>query len=211
MTDPDITLTDFALAILCLGFAIALFHRSRIASEYAVLFLALGSASLLGAVWHGWFSEAETALGRNIWLGTMIAVGAANLVLWLIAGEIFHQGRHALLFRWIAWLQFSGYVLAAVFLTRDFLLPSAASVPPTLVLLLAFGLGIAAGGPTGFWLGVVGILVAILGAVLQFMHVGVPALGLSHNGFYHVVQAAAFTLLFLSVPAAERYLAAASR
>lgn len=208
MFEPDVTLTDFALAALCFGLAIALLRRNGIAVDFALLFAALGLASLLGATWHGWFSGSESSLSANLWLSTLIAIGLANTMLWLISGEVLASGRFLVVFRWIAVLQFLAYVYLAVFVTREFLLPSAASVPPTLVLLLAYVLAVWGHGPVGLWFGVAGILVAILGAVLQQAQVGLPVLRLSHNGVYHLVQACAFVLLFLSVPAVERLLAA---
>ncbi len=208
MLEPDVTLTDIGLALLCFGFALALSARGGIAVDFALLFAALGLASLLGGIWHGWFSEGQTALAARLWLSTMLAIGLANTMLWLIAGDMLAAGRFAGVFRWIAGGQLVAYVYAALFLTRSFLLPSAASLPPTVALLLAFALAASTQAPLGIWAGIAGIVVAILGAVLQRAHVGLLALRLSHNGVYHVVQALAFGLLFLSVPAVERFLAA---
>jgi len=207
--EADVTLTDLALAVLCFGLAVTLMLRGGVAVEFALLFGALGLASLLGGLWHGWFSEADSAVSTNLWLATLLSIGLANTMLWLISGRVLASGDYLGVFRWIAALQLIAFVYAAVFVTRDFLLPSAASVPPTLVLLLAFALALAAQGPGGLWYGVAGILVAILGAVLQQTQIGLPALRLSHNGVYHVLQALAFLLLFFSVPAVERFLGVA--
>lgn len=207
MTEPDVTLTDLGLAALCFVFAVFLLRRAGIAIDFALLFAALGLASLLGGVYHGWFSGQTSPFADNLWLATMFAIGLANLMLWVVSGDILAGGRYAVVFRWIAGLQFAAFAYAAIFVTRDFLLPSAASVPPTLLLLLAFTLALASSGAGGLALGVAGIVTAIAAAVLQQMGVGLPALRLSHNGLYHIIQALAFTLLFLSVPAVDRYLA----
>lgn len=207
MFEPDVTLSDLVLAGICFGFAAALIQRAGISADFALLFAALGLASTLGGAWHGWFSQSHTTLSDTLWLATMLAVGLANTMLWLIAGEVLAEGRFAIVFRWIAAVQFLAFAYAAIFLTRDFLLPSAASVPPTLALLLAFALALWGHGPAGLWFGVAGIVVAILGAGLQQARAGLPALRLGYNAVYHAVQAVAFLLLFLSVPAIDRLLA----
>lgn len=208
MAAPDVTLTDFGLALLCGVFAVMLVGHDGVTLAFALLFGALGLASLFGGVWHGWFAPSQTPFARNLWLATMLAIGGANTMLWLIAGELLSGGQYVVVFRWIAALQLAAYALIAVFVTRKFILPSIASVPPTLLLLLAYCTALPAADAPGLWFGVTGILVAIIGAGLQLAKVGLPALRLSHNGLYHVIQAAAFLLLFLSIPAVETYLSA---
>ena len=184
MSEPDVTLTDFALAVLCAGFAVALLAAAPL---FAGLFAALALAALLGALWHGWFSGQSGGRGGALWLGTMLAVGAANLFLWLIAADLIPGLRGPL--RAVAFGQFALYAAAAMFLTRSFLLPSAFSLPPTLAVLAGFAL-------TANGLGVAGLALALGAAGLQAAKVGAPRLGLTHNGLYHIIQGAAFSLVF---------------
>lgn len=193
MTDPDVTITDFGLAALCAGLAAASFGEPVVGSAYAGLFAALALAAFTGALWHGWFSgQNRGGPGGALWLATMLAVGAANLCLWLIAGAVFagHQG----LFFTVALGQFAVYALAALFLTRSFFLASAFSLPPTILLLVGFA-------QYGIRVGVAGLGIALAGAVMQAAERGILALRLSPNGLYHIVQAIAFVLVFLSAPA----------
>jgi len=195
MTERDTTWTDFALAALCAVFAVILLGAGGAALLYAGLFAALGAAALAGALWHGWFRGAQAGLGGALWLGVLLAIGVANLALWLIAGELMGGPFLAV----IGWGQFVLFAGLAVFVNRGFLLASAFSLPPVLVLIAAHGWRMAEGGGLSHALGLAGFATALAGAGLQAARVGLPALGLGHNALYHVVQALAFTLVFLSV------------
>jgi hypothetical protein len=198
MTRPDTTLTDLFLAVLCFGFAGALMLGGGLHGLYALLFAALGLASLFGAIWHGWFPGALQGTGKLLWLLTLIAIGGANCALWQIAGNLMGSA----VLGWIAIAQLVVYLGLVFFWTQDFRLASAFSLPPTLVLLAVFALRFAATGSNGFLLGLAALVVALAGAGLQAARIGLPALGLGYNGLYHVVQAVAFTLLFIGRPGA---------
>lgn len=191
MADPDITLTDFALAALCAGFALALLAGGPVAHLYAGLFAALGVAALAGALWHGWWPGILSGTGGLVWRAVMLAVGVANLLLWLIAAALSGWG----LLVWIGWASFAAYAAAVLFVTRDFRLASGFSLPPTLALLTTYLLTLSA---PGFALGALALLIALGGAGLQMAKIGMPVLRLSPNALYHVIQAIAFTLLYLA-------------
>lgn len=191
MADPDITLTDFALAALCAGFALALLDGGPVAQLYAGLFAALGAAALAGAFWHGWWPGILSGTGGLVWRAVMLAVGVANLLLWLIAAALSGWGPLA----WVGWASFAAYIALMLSVTRDFRLASGFSLPPTLALLTVYLMGLST---PGFAFGAVALLVALGGAAMQMAKVGLPALRLSPNGLYHVIQAIAFTLLFLA-------------
>lgn len=188
MREPDVTLTDFGLALLCFGFAAALIGRGDLAALFAGLYAALGVAAFLGALSHGWFWDRSAGIGRATWLVTMLMIGAANLFLWLISARFF--GLPGAWGSLVAFGQFGLYAMLALFVTRSFLLSSGFSLPPTLVLLAAFVW-------TGNWLGAAGLFVALAGAVQQAARI--RGLGLTHNALYHVIQALAFTLVFVAV------------
>lgn len=189
MREPDVTLTDFGLAAMCAVFAALLIGDGVLQDLFAGLYAALGLAALLGALSHGWFWDRTRGIGKANWLTTMLVIGAANLCLWLIAARIF---------AWPAWLgktvafgQLAVYLGLAVFVTRSFFLSSGFSLPPTLALLAGF---LWVGQP----LGAMGLAVALAGAVQQAA--GWRGLGLTHNALYHVIEAVAFVMVFLSIP-----------
>lgn len=189
MREADVTLTDFGLAALCVVFAGVLLGGGTLAGLFAGLYGALGFAAFLGALAHGWWWDRTRGIGRANWLVTMLAIGLANTFLWLIVAKLV-----GLAPPWgevLAWGLFALYAGLALFVTRNFLLSSGFSLPPTLALIATFLW-------TGNWLGALGLVVALLAAGLQMAKVA--GLGLSFNAFYHVVQALAFTLVFLAVP-----------
>lgn len=198
MADVDTTLTDLFLAALCFGFAATLLTRGGLRSLYGLLFGSLGLASLAGGIWHGWFPGEGQGIGETLWLVVLVAIGGANLALWRIAGSL--TGSRML--NWIAIAQLVVYLGLAVFWTRDFLLASAFSLPPTLALLAVYAVRVAQTRSRGFLLGLAALVVALVAAGMQAMHVGLPALGLGYNGLYHLIQAIAFTLLFVGRPGA---------
>lgn len=191
MREPDVTLTDFGLAALCVAFAVGLGGGGGTAGLFAGLYAALGLAAFLGALAHGWFPDRSRRIGRANWLATMLAIGVANGFLWLIAARLF-----AVAPPWgavVALGQLAVYAGLALLVTRSFLLSSGFSLPPTLALLAAFLW-------TGNGIGAAGLLVALAGAAQQAL--AIRGLGLTHNALYHVIQAVAFLLVFLAVPAA---------
>lgn len=197
MREPDVTLTDFALAAICAVFVVLLAGDGVLQALFAGLYAALGLAALLGALAHGWFWDRNRGIGKANWLVTMLAIGGANLFLWLIAARVFD---------WPAWLgnaiafgQAALYAGLAIFVTRSFILSSGFSLPPTLALLAGF---LWVGNP----LGAAGLAVALAGAVQQAA--GWRGLGLTHNALYHLFEAVAFVLVFLSIPGLVETLAA---
>jgi len=194
MQEPDTTWTDFALAALCAVFVVALLRAGGPALLYALLFAALGAAALLGGLWHGWVSGRRA--GDGLWLAVMLAVGLANAALWLIAGRVLGHPGPAGLFPALAWGQLALFAAIALLGTRGFGLTSAFSLPPVLVLIVAHGLD---GGP-GHRFALAGFSLALVAAGLQAGKVALPRLRLGHNALYHLVQAVALTLVFLSAP-----------
>lgn len=190
MREADVTLTDFGLAALCFVLAGLLIGAGAVEGLFAGLYGALGVAALLGALSHGWVWDRSQGAGKALWLVTMLVIGLANLFLWLIAARLF-----ALPAPWgavLAFGQFAVYAGLALFVTRSFLLSSGFSLPPTLAVLAGFVV-------TGSWLGVLGLVLALAGAGQQAAKI--PGLGLTHNALYHVIQAVAFLLVFLGIPA----------
>ncbi|GKY87259.1 DUF6962 family protein [Sinisalibacter aestuarii] len=194
MKSPDVTLTDFALALVAAGFALALLGGGGLSGLYALLFAALAVAALAGGIWHGWFAGQQTGPGGALWLTVMLSVGLANLALWRLTGALLQTPLPG----WIGWGQLVLFAALALFVSRSFLLTSAFTLPPTLALLWAFAADLAA---PGHMPGAAGLAVALAGAGLQAARIGLPALRLSHNGLYHIVQAIAFTLVFLGANA----------
>src|SRR5205823_6043329 len=90
MTEPDVALTDYALALECTVFAYLLQRR-----EHALFFGSAAVASLAGGTVHGFFLDARTLGNAVLWRLTLIAIGVAGLGLIFIAAAA-QQARIAL-------------------------------------------------------------------------------------------------------------------
>ena len=85
MTDPDVTLTDYGLALLCAWFVWRMWRGPRFgpARFWLVLFFAAaGVAALLGGTVHGFFDLEGTTGHDVLWTATLIAIGVAALAAW---------------------------------------------------------------------------------------------------------------------------------
>jgi hypothetical protein len=83
LSEPVTTLTDYALALASLGFAIAL--RRRIGPRNRVsgwcwfaAFLASAIAAAAGGTFHGFATELGAGTLRRLWNLTMMAIGACG-------------------------------------------------------------------------------------------------------------------------------------
>lgn len=207
MLEPDVALTDFLLAALCSGLAASLLRRHngdpRLRRAFAALFAALALASLLGGVWHGFFSGSGAPEITIVWTMTMLALGAVASTLWVISARLAPSPRWR---RWLAvfaFAQFVSFAAVVLFGTQSYGIVGPAMLPPLAVLIALLLLDYRRSGSSGLLLGIAGLLLVVAANVLQRLGVSLPALGLSANGFYHLLQAAAFVLVFSAIPSLE--------
>ena len=209
MLEPDVTLTDYVLAMECAVFAIVLFSRlraaigGRVTTFFAALFAALSAASTLGGTYHGFYSETQSTLGDALWLGTLLSIGTVSFFNWLVAAEIQLHAPGRRLVLWIAALQLLAFSIFVIFVSRDFLIASVNTVPPMILLLVGYVRVLLRGVRGRARLGVLGLLVALSGAVLQQMKIGIHPDYFNHNAVYHVIQFTAFALIFASIAGLE--------
>ena len=185
MTEPDVTLTDYGLALECALFVVLLLRRKSTARRWWVVFFASASlASVLGGTVHGFFNDEAGAAYAVLWPATLIALGGAPLAGWFIGAELLKVRRGIAV---CAWLLFAVYVVTLLFVTQAFWVAILHYLPPAVFLLAAFAI-------TRDTRGLAGILLLFAAAGVQ--QSGIEFL-LSVNALYHVVQSVAFLMLFL--------------
>ena len=144
LLEPDVTLTDFGLAIECGAFAAWLRRRHRAGTPlrlaFVVFFAALAVAALLGGIWHGFLSSARTQLDAIVWDASLIALGVAAFASWIIGARLVLSDRAALSVVIFASLFFASYVLVILFVSRSFLVAIVHYLPATVFLAAAFTL-----------------------------------------------------------------------
>jgi hypothetical protein len=199
--DPDVALTDLALAILsaCLGWR--LWSRSndrRLQKAGAVLLGALASAALWGATFHAFFpAGAATLMGSLAWkpVALSIVVAAATMLdlgLGLLLPRL--QPR----FRWLLVLIYAAGFAAVVILLDDSFTRIVYFYVPTLILLLLAAARQAVRSRGGGWsLILTGLLLSAGAAMLQQARVALHPVYFDHNAVYHLVQGVAIVFLYL--------------
>jgi hypothetical protein len=195
IAEPDVALTDFALAVECGAFA-GLLRRSSGAARWLQLFYAATAvASLAGGVVHGFLPE-RTALTRVLWAATLLAIGAAALGAWAAAASILLSPGTANRVIALAAAAFAGYATLVLGGVQAFRLAVWAYVPAALLLLVAFGVLFRRTRARPALAGVVGLVVTFGAAWVQQAQVSLHA-WLTHNALYHLIQGAALALLFV--------------
>src|SRR5437016_2062948 len=103
MSEPDVTLTDYGLALECavcaafLGLTPTVSKSLRSAGMFFFIFMGLSAAT--GGTIHGFFPEKQSPECRFLWQLTLQSVGLAAFSTWILGAGLFASGRTG---RWLA-------------------------------------------------------------------------------------------------------------
>ena len=211
MTEPDVTLTDYGLAILCAILAHLIFHRGKRASPYrlwlAGFFLAAGAAPLFGGTVHGFFSD-EASLGHRIlWPATMLSIGVAALTAWAVGARLLFSKTPRRVIIGLAAIQLVVYATVVLVASQDFRLAIGGYLPATLFLLVALLLAHRKERARPLVFAAAGLALTFVAAAIQQLQIPLHPTYFDHNALYHVVQAIALVMFFVGA----RYLAGSGR
>jgi hypothetical protein len=195
ISEADVTLTDFALALECGAFASLLRGAGPETRWLRCFFAATAIASVVGGMVHGFYPE-TTALTGVLWAATLLAIGAAALSAWAAGAYILAGASAARRLVAAAALAFAAYALLVLRGAEAFALAIYAYTPAALFLLIAFGVLFARTRARPALAGLVGLALTFVAASVQQAHVTVHT-GLSHNALYHLIQGVAFALIFV--------------
>lgn len=202
LLEPDVALTDFALALECGAFAAWLFkildRGRRRALPFIIFFAATGAAALLGGIFHGFLSDRLSATARTVWTAIMVAIGIAAFSSWLAAARLCLSAAAAPLLVGFAAVIFGIYIAVVLFITQSFTVAVVHYLPAAAFLLLAFGLAYRRSGESSLLAGVGGVLLTFVAAGIQQYGIGLHSLYFNHNALYHLIQAFALLLIFLA-------------
>jgi hypothetical protein len=200
LLEPDVALTDYALAVEAAVFAWALARgpqRSTSIRRALVLFFSsLSVAAALGGTVHG-FTAASSAWFAVLWPATMIAIGATAASAWWLGALLLLTASFA---RWIAiaaGVEFFAYSIAVVFFRRDFAFAIFNYLPSAAFLLAALLVQLIRTRRSEYLLGSAGMVLTFIAAAVQYFHVPLYPPYVGHNAFYHLLQMIALALLFL--------------
>ena len=200
ITEPDVALTDYGLALECALFAYRIYTRgaeSHPIRNWALLFFAAtGAAALAGGTVHGFFLDEAGRGYRILWPATLIATGATGLSAWAIGAKIQFSQTIARRVTIAALLEFAGYALAVLFAAQTFLVAVVNYLPPALFLLVVLILRLAREPAPQLRIGIAGLLLTFVGAGIQQAGIALHPVYFNHNALYHLVQAVALFLIF---------------
>jgi hypothetical protein len=198
--DPDVVLTDLALALLgaYLGWRLARGPGAgRMARSGAVIMAALASAAFWGAVFHAFFpAGTATRAGFLAWspvVLSILAVAAALLELGLrvAAPRLPAMARGAIVAAYAA--AFAG----VAFLVDESYGTIVRFYAPVVLLFLVVACVQAARSRRAPWaLIAASFAISVVAAVLQQARVAVHREHFDHNAVYHVLQGIALVLLY---------------
>ncbi len=208
MTEPAVTLTDYALAIEATVFVFALVRpevRDRTVRFWFVVFFAsISVASALGGTVHGFFLDASSPGRAILWPASLLAIFVTSLAAWNISAILELDERGSTLVRRLAIAQLVIFSLVVVFVTSKFYVAIAAYLPSTLILLFALASTYRRRPEPAVRWGVTGLALTLVAAAVQQLRIGVHPVYFNHNALYHVIQGVALGMIFVAARAISR-------
>jgi hypothetical protein len=200
MTQPDVVLTDYGLALECLAFAGLLAstrHNSRFYADwFIVFFLSTAVAAVAGGTVHGFFEAPASFGSRVLWPLTLIAIGVTALSGARIGAALHFDSVTARGIGRAAAALFLFYCLAVLFITSNFRVAVVAYLPVVLFLGWVFWQARRRTNRPAFMTGFAGICVVLVAAGVQQAKIGIHPRYFNHNAIYHVLQAVGLFLIF---------------
>jgi hypothetical protein len=196
--EPDVALTDWLLALECLVFCWLLLRRSNDALRNGAMacFAALCLASAIGGAYHAFFPlKTTTTAGWATWLLTLLSLGGASASLLFSALASRVPRRMTVIVASCTVLSL-GYATYVAFVDARFVVAIAFYGLALLAFLAHVAERFMRRRERWAIFGVVGITVTIVASIMQQALVSLPALGINHNGLYHILQAFALFFLF---------------
>jgi hypothetical protein len=208
MTEPAVTLTDYALAIECAVFVIALARLDARDKElcfwFVLFFASIGAASVLGGTVHGFFLAASSPGRRILWPATLMAVLVTSLAAWNIGAVLELDERKAVVVRRLAVAQLALFSVIVLFVTSKFYVGIIAYLPSTLFLLFALLTTYRRRPDPAVRWGVAGLSITLAASAMQQLRIGIHPVNFNHNALYHVIQGAALGMIFVAARSTSR-------
>jgi hypothetical protein len=200
MTEPDVTLTDYALALESALFVVLLnYGRGRPAGMrfwFTLMFASLCAASIFGGTVHGFFLDEQSRGNAILWPATLVATGVTTLSMWAVGARLLLPARLA---KWVvggACVVFLAFTGAVLFVTQVFWIAVVDNLPAALFLLVALATSYRRDGRASLLSATIGVALNLVAAALQTAKVGIHPVYFNHNALFHVLQAIALCLLF---------------
>lgn len=201
MTEPDVTLTDYAIALEC-AILCVLAGRWQTTNDalrrwWIVLFASIGAGALFGGTVHGFFLDEQTMGHRILWPATLLALGVTSMAMWFVgATAALHEPRASWLRR-AAVAALVVYAAVVIFVDGRFVVAIAMYLPATVFLLVALCVLYARQRDRGLAIGIAGLVLTFVAAAVQQLRIAVHPVYFNHNALYHVIQGIALAMIYV--------------
>lgn len=202
ITEPDVTLTDYGLALECALFTYLLHQhgdwRNALRAWFILFFGSVGLAAMAGGTVHGFFLDADTAGSAILWPATLIAIGLTALSGWAIGAMMLFPVPVS---RWIsiaATVEFIIYSIVVLLVTQEFWFAIINYFPALLFLLVSFCGAYGSTREVRLLVGSLGLTLTLVASWIQQSGIALHPTYFNHNAFYHLIQAVALFMIFWS-------------
>jgi hypothetical protein len=187
--EPDVTLTDYGLAIECMVLAGLIYaygaQGDALRFWFIAFFIALGVAALIGGTFHG-FLGSQSSLGLTVLWPALWSIGATLIFSERVANWVL----------WGALFAFGVYVLLILFSSQAFWIAIINYTPAATFLLVALLVMYSRNGMSYLLVGVGGIVLTFIAATIQHTGISIHPRYFNHNALYHLIQAVALFLIY---------------
>jgi hypothetical protein len=209
VTEPDVTFTDYGLALECAVFTYLLWRRGDpdqpLRAWFILFFGAVGAAALAGGTVHGFFLDERTTGHAILWPATLIAIGGSALAGWGIGARLLFPAGVARVISIVAVAEFAAYSVVVLLVNQTFRIAVMNYLPATVFLATALGRVYARVGTRPALIGLAGLALTFVASGVQQSGIALHPIYFNHNALYHLIEAVALLMIFV----AARWFAAA--
>ncbi|MDP3775498.1 MAG: hypothetical protein Q8Q85_14660 [Gemmatimonadales bacterium] len=204
ITELDVTLTDYAVAVECAVFTFLLRDRDPrdhrpLRAWCALFFASVGAAALIGGTVHGFFVDPRTRGYAILWPAALVSIGVTAWATWMIGAGIRFSAGVARRIGAAAAAQFAGYCVVVLFVTQAFGAAIANYLPAAVFLLVVLALHYRRARERPVLMALAGLGLTFIAAGVQQGGIALHPVYFNHNALYHLIQAAALLMLFLGL------------
>ena len=201
MIEPDVVLTDFALAAECALLARLLWRAGPAAGTlrvpFVTFFASIGASALAGGTVHGFFPEEAGGAHRLLWGATLLAIGVTAAAAWIAGARMLFRAPTAGAIAWAAGLALAAYAVRILSGAQAFRVAILFYLPAAFFLTVAHLVLFIRTRTPEIGMGLAGLALTFLAAFLQQARVALHPVYFTHNAVYHVLQGVALFLIFL--------------
>lgn len=200
MTEIDVTLTDYALTLLCSWFAWRLLRTSHrlptVGQTWTIFFASIAVAGATGGTVHGFFPDRSVGVGYTLWVMTLGAIGLTATAAWLLIAELIPRPGLKKFSRYLIATAYVAYLTIVTMVSQRFVVAIAFYVPALVALLAAFLYPYIRQRRQSDLDVVIGVILSFIAAYIQLAKLGLHPDFFNHNATYHLVQALGLWLTF---------------